>query len=321
MTLPQIATIGGLRGLLEIESQEALERLLTARYHEFEIPKPRGLGVRKICAPPPALRQVQRAILRRILAPLPLHSAAHGFVSGRSTVTNARPHRYAMVVLNFDLKDFFPTVTWRRTLGLFRSFGYTQTTDRWATDDASEDVAATLSRLCCYRGRLPQGAPTSPALANLACRCLDSRLANLARSFHGLYTRYADDLTFSFRAGVPDTKRFSVKVHGICLAEGFVVNEKKSKVLRRRDRQEVTGLIVNGPPRTPREVRRRLRAALHNVEQGKGSISELAGLAGYVNMVRPAEGRRVLRQVRRLTRRKPDGGANASNSEHRTENA
>jgi hypothetical protein len=311
MGTPSIETIGGVRGLLEIASSEILHRLLRSRYARFEIPKPRGLGTRKICAPPLPLRAIQRTILRKILDEVPVHPAAHGFVRGRSVITNARPHCFSAVVLNYDLKDFFPTVSYRRVVGLFASLGYPAGDGRPASDDNSESVAATLAALCCYEHRLPQGAPTSPALANLTCRRLDRRLVGLARQFGGMYTRYADDLTFSFRHGVPDTTRFAVKVLQYCGDEGFVVNEKKSKVSRRRDRQEVTGVLVNGPPRTPREVRRRLRAALHNCEQGRGDLNELAGLAGYVNMVRPLEGKRLLRVVRKLVRASGpgDGGS------------
>ena len=142
---------------------------------------------------------MQRQLLDELLAKLPVHDAAHGFVPGRSTVTNAEPHVGAALVVKLDLLNFFPSIHYQRVAGLFRHYGY------------DEEVADLLAALTTHRprladgtvawpGALPQGAPTSPALANLVCRRLDARLSGLARRSGARYTRYADDLTFSFEA-------------------------------------------------------------------------------------------------------------------------
>lgn len=277
-------------------------------YVEFEIPKAKG-GTRRIAAPRTPLRKVQRKILDEILAKLPVHDACHGFVPGRSTVTNAKPHVGAAIVIKLDLKDFFPTVHYRRVKGLFTHLGY------------SEEVAAALAGLTTYRpklangtvvwpGMLPQGAPTSPALANLACRRLDRRLDRLAAKYGAVYTRYADDLTFSF-AAVPDVRigRFLWWVDAICQQEGFTERDDKRRILRAKHQQRVTGLVVNERVNVPRADRRRFRAILHNcakhgvASQAKGHedfAAYLTGYAAYVNMVDPKLGKQYLEQVGRL---------------------
>jgi RNA-directed DNA polymerase len=277
-------------------------------YVEFEIPKAKG-GSRRIAAPRTPLRKVQRVILDQILAKVPLHDACHGFVSGRSTVSNAKPHQGAAIVIKLDLKDFFPTVHYRRVRGLFQHLGY------------NAEVAATLAGLTTYRpkldkktvvwpGMLPQGAPTSPALANLACRRLDHRLAQLAAKYKATYTRYADDLTFSFKK-VPDVKlgRLLWWIDGICQQEGFTERADKRRILRAKHQQRVTGLVVNQRVAIPRADRRRFRAILHNCakhgveSQARGHAdfaAYLAGYAAYVHMVDPRLGKRYLDEVARL---------------------
>jgi RNA-directed DNA polymerase len=311
--LPRLATAGDVARLVGIDEDQLAPLMRPgvgpgSGYVEFEIPKAKG-GTRRIAAPRAPLRKVQRAILDQILARVPMHDACHGFVAGRSTVTNAAPHQRAAIVVKLDLKDFFPTVHYRRVLGLFQSLGY------------SARVAGTLAGLTTYRprldagtvvwpGRLPQGAPTSPALANLACRRLDRRLARLAATYGATYTRYADDLTFSFPA-VPDVRigRFLWWVDGICQREGFLERPDKRRILRAKHQQRVTGIVVNAGVHVPRADRKRFRAILHNCKkhgvasQAKGRDdfeAYLAGYAAYVQMVEPALGRRWALEVEQL---------------------
>lgn len=238
-------------------------------YHRFEIPKKTG-GTRLISAPKTALAQAQRWVLDTILSELDIEDTAHGFVRGRSIVTGAAPHAGRAVVINLDLKDFFPSITFRRVKGLFASFGY------------GEQVATVLALLCTEPPRvateldgkifhialgqrqLPQGACTSPALTNLLCRKLDRRLSGLCAKLDFAYTRYADDLTLS---GDDRTSVYSLLrlVRRIVKEEGFVENQAKTRVMHRGRRQEVTGLTVNETPNLSRKERRRLRAVLHNV--------------------------------------------------------
>lgn len=314
--LPKLANVAAVAKLVGVD-EDALARMMRpgtepgSGYVEFEIPKAKG-GTRRIAAPRTPLRKVQRKILDDILGKLPLHDACHGFVVDRSTVTNAKPHAKAALVLKLDLKDFFPTVHYRRVKGLFQHLGY------------NEDVSAALAGLTTYRpklpnghvvwpGVLPQGAPTSPALANLVSRRLDSRLAKLAEKYGASYTRYADDLTFSFREH-PEVRigRFLWWVDGICQQEGFTERADKRRILRAKHQQRVTGLVVNQKVNIPREDRRRFRAILHNcakhgLESQAGSFppgadfkAYLAGYAAYVHMVDPKLGKQYLDAVGKL---------------------
>jgi RNA-directed DNA polymerase len=271
-------------------------------YRRFVIPK-RGGGERAIWAPLPKLKAAQHWVLRNVAEKLPVHGAAHGFLPGRSTLTNAAAHTGARLVVKMDVKDFFPTVTLKRVKGIFRKAGY------------REQVATLLALLCTEAPRevveqdgqtyyvslgprcLPQGAPTSPALTNTLCLRLDRRVSGLAKRFGWRYTRYADDLTFSLPAGhegEPHVGTLMGQVRRIVEAEGFRLHPDKTRVHRDGGRQQVTGLVVNGDgkPRVPRALRRQLRAAVHNLGQGKPlkegeTVARLAGYAAYVHMTDP----------------------------------
>jgi retron-type reverse transcriptase len=240
-------------------------------YHRYEIAKKAG-GVRCISAPKPALAWAQRWVFDHILKPLEPEPQAHGFVPGRSILTNASPHAGKAVVMNLDLKDFFPSITFRRVKGLFRAIGY------------SEHLATALALLCTEPPRvpatldgktyhvalgdrvLPQGACTSPSITNALCRRLDRRLDGLARRHGFSFTRYADDLTFSgdHPAAVGRLLR---SARSILSSEGLTEHPTKTRVMRRGTRQEVTGLTVNDRPGVRRRDLRTLRAILHNASR------------------------------------------------------
>ncbi|HPD14205.1 MAG TPA: reverse transcriptase family protein [Planctomycetota bacterium] len=264
-------------------------------YSAFAVPKRSG-GYRVLYAPKPRLKAAQQWIRREILAKTHASESAHGFVETRSILTNAAPHAGRDIVLTLDLDNFFPSVTYRRVRGIFQSLGY------------GEEMAIPLALLCTVRPAekvrefvggqrhrmLPQGAPTSPALANLACRHLDARLDGLAAKFGCVYTRYADDLTFSGdEAFARSLKRFLPLVHQIVSNEGFKLKKGKTHYARRGARQEVTGLVVNDGPRVPRAYRRRLRAILHNARktgleaQNRGKHPHFAhALRGRIEFIR-----------------------------------
>ena len=164
---------------------------------------------------------------------------------------------------------------------------------------------------------LPQGAPTSPALSNTVCLRLDCRLSGLSQKLGFRYTRYADDLTFSWHeAEPPPLGRLLRCVHLILKAEGFVPHPKKTRILRRGRRQTVTGLVVNeapagSPARVPRAQVRRLRAALHNRLNGKPgkegeSLAQLRGWVAYLHMTDPERAKPFLAQLKQLEARGAD---------------
>ena len=241
-----------------------------------------GGGVRLLAAPKPRLKEIQRRLLRHVLAPIPVHDAAHGCVPGRSVRTAAAPHAGAGVVLALDLEAFFTSIPAARVQGLLQwTAGLTEPVARTVTGLVTTVLPAQLWRRIPaplepgpldrhhrLRGllaapHLPQGAPTSPALANLVCFRLDRRLAALAASFGATYTRYVDDLTFSGAAGLR-ARRLAERVRLIAADEGFRVNEAKTRTATSARRQAVVGVVVNQRPTLPRPERDALRALLHN---------------------------------------------------------
>lgn len=292
-------------------------------YARFTIPKSDG-SERVISAPKPKLKAAQRKILSDILEALPIHGAAHGFVPGRSIATHAQLHAGAKVIIKLDVKDFFPTIVLPRVKGLFRKMGY------------PEQVATLLALLCTESPRkevehdgtiyhvamgprsLPQGAPTSPTLTNLLCVRMDRRLTGLARKYNWTYSRYADDLAFSWHnndaATIGSILNFGKSIIG---EEGFRVHPKKQRVLRSKSRQILTGLVVNHTQketqqaRVPRKVVRQIRAAIYNHQQGRPTkpgetLEQLRGLAAFVHQSDPEKGRLFLDQIQELINRRDE---------------
>lgn len=257
-------------------------------------------SLRVLDEPDPELKLEQRRILHEILRDLPVHAAVHGFVEGRSIHTNAVVHVDAEVLVRVDLRDFFPSVTTARVAGLFRRAG------------CPDDEAARLALVCTLDGRLPQGAPTSPALANAACHRLDRRLAGFAAHIGWRYTRYADDLTFSAPRGAVGPAAYPVgalvaAVTRFARDEGFQVNERKTELAGPGEQLRVTGLIVNGPggPRVSRKATRSLRSALHHAQAGSLTEREadrLRGLVTHVAHTNPALGERLRHRLDEVTR-------------------
>jgi len=252
-------------------------RAVKPSYHEFEIPKRSG-GKRKICAPDKELKALQRVILKRLIGHLKAHPAATGFERGRSIVGNASAHMGKAVVLRMDIKDFFPSTPAKRVRDYFRAIGW----NREATD--------VLVRLLTWKGGLPQGAPTSPRLSNLVNHRLDARLDALAKSRGAVYTRYADDITFSFDQD--DSQRITKVKHlaGMIIRdEGYSIHTRKKVSIRRKHQcQLVTGLVVNSRVNLPRYTRRRLRAVEHHAATNRPSTltpAQLAGWRSFASMV------------------------------------
>ena len=305
-------------------------------YSHFTIAK-RNSTARQIWSPIPRLKFVQRWVLHNILNNLMTHGAAHGFVRSKSIVTNAAVHSNSELLIKLDVKDFFPSVSWRRVKGVFRHAGY------------PEQIATLLALLCTESPRqvvqqdgvtyyvalgdraLPQGAPTSPALTNIVCLNLDRRLTGLAEKLGLRYSRYADDLTFSVPAIDDAQPKSSTKatastvkkqadmqhnkligqligsVHKILREEGFALNNDKTRVIRKGSQQQVTGMVVNGQgvPRVSRQIKKMLRAAVHNLEAGgqlraDETFNTLSGYAAWIASAEPELGHIYLDRIERL---------------------
>ncbi len=220
-------------------------------YIRFKIPKKTG-GSRCISAPRPKLKEAQRWILVNILNKLELHDAAHGFRRDRSIVSNAQPHVGQDVIINFDLQDFFPSISYRRVKGLFQSLGYSEAAATifglLCTELEVEEVELDGKTYYVAIGdrHLPQGSPASPAITNLLCRRLDRRLTALAENLGFTYTRYADDLTFSATgSNLRHICNVLKRTEDIVTHEGLTINQQKTRIIRNSRQQEVTGVVVN----------------------------------------------------------------------------
>jgi RNA-directed DNA polymerase len=237
----------------------------------------RSRSPRLLESPAPRLQELQRRIGRRVLARIPVHDAAHGYVRGRSPVTLAAEHAGRAMVVRVDLEGFFAHVTGERVAGLLRTAGYPPAVAaaiagllvtatpiaalRAAPGAGTESRRRLLDRLA--GPHLPQGAPTSPATANLLAHRLDRRVAGLAAAVGASYGRYADDLVFSGDTALP-AHGLIIRITAIAAEEGFRVRPDKTRVMPAHHRQRVTGLVVNGGPAAARREYDALRALLHN---------------------------------------------------------
>ena len=234
---------------------------------------------RLIEAPKARLKTIQRRILRDILDRVPPHDAAHGFIKGRGCRSGAELHANSAIVAHFDIADFFLTTPLGRVHALFRHLGYPDAAARALTRLCSTATPASVFqsksnlrehtrsalRHLYAEPHLPQGGPASPALANLVARRLDVRLAGLARSLGGQYSRYADDMTFS------GGKDFAAKTASLIPAvttivedEGYALNERKTRIMSPAQAQQITGIVVNAHPNVPRTTYDQLKAILYN---------------------------------------------------------
>ncbi len=296
-----------------------------SHYHYRVLAKRFG-QVRLIEAPKPRLKAVQRRILKGILEQIPPHQAAHGFRRGGSIKSFAAPHTDKRVVLRIDLRDFFPSISLTRVQALFRTVGYpeeiadllaglcTHVTPAAVWEDDTLDSSATSTgdaQRRYARAHLPQGAPTSPALANLCAYRLDCRLAGLARASGGVYTRYADDLAFSGNRELErGVKRFHVHACATAMEEGFAVHHRKTRIMRQGVRQRLAGIVVNKHVNVLRADYDRLKATLTNcIRRGAEHEnrmtcpdwrSHLLGRVTFVESVNPTRGRQLRELFERI---------------------
>lgn len=302
---PELATEATLLTYLGMSGKE-LKKIWWYRggmYRQFEVTKGKG-KTRIISAPDGRLKFLQRKIAVLLDQMYRVRHPVHGFVAGRSVKTNALAHLHKRFVLNIDLKDFFPSITENRVSGMLESLGL---------DDR---IASILTRLCCNDGHLPQGAPSSPVLSNMICFRLDKQLMAHAKAARCIYTRYADDITYSspqpltalFEGPVPPAGHFppdllTPALRQVLSDNGFMINPDKAHYADRHSRRMVTGLKVNELLNVDRRFVRNIRAALHSVERlGEkdaqqvykdkygGGTSIAAHLAGKITWLRHIRG-------------------------------
>lgn len=287
-----------------------------SHYKRFKVAKKSG-GFRLISAPMPRLKKAQHYVLEEILNKVETHPKANGCVIGKSILTNAAPHVNKAVVINQDLKNFFPTITYNRIKGVFKSFGY------------SEQVAVIFALLCsepkildvsllgenyfAQRGNrfLPQGSPCSPAITNVLCKKMDFRLDGIAKKYGFNYSRYVDDITFSadneqFK-NITAILKYSRK---IVKDESFVLHPDKLRIMKRHQRQEVTGVVVNEKTNVNKKSLKRFRALLHHIEKdgiqgkswngGSNVLAEIDGFANFIYQINKEKGIKYKEQVAKI---------------------
>ncbi len=288
------------------------------RHYNYRWIDKSGGRKRLVESPKPRLKEIQRQILSEILDVIPPHRAANAFRSQHSTVTCASPHVGQRVVLRIDLRDFFPRIRSSRIHAVFHALGYPDGVARLlaglCTNAIGYDVLPThdsndrRDALWQTFGQphLPQGAPTSPALANLCAYRLDCRLSGLACAAGANYTRYADDLVFSGGHDFErNLSRFRVFVCAIVLNERFVIRYRKTRVMRSGTQQSITGLVVNRRINVSRAKYERLKATLHNCRRfgpesqnrtGHPRFREhIQGKINYVRMTHRERGEKLQR--------------------------
>ncbi|WP_324336047.1 reverse transcriptase family protein [Baekduia sp.] len=333
--VPDLATVADLGAFLDLDAGR-LAWLADVRSWERAAPDRRlrhytyawiarpDAPVRLLEQPKPRLKAIQRRLLHEVLAWIPAHPAAHGFVAGRSVAGHAAAHCGAPAVLRFDVEDFFVSLAAGRVWGVLRTAGYPEAVAHALTGLMTNSVAAGawaeipapsaphLRRAHALLGRrlaaphLPQGAPTSPMLANLCAFSLDRRLAGLAARLGATYTRYADDLVLSGGPGLARrAEKVTATVRAIVADEGLRLNERKTRVMTAGGRQVVGGIVVNQRTNVPREEFDRLKAILHNAarhgpaSQNRAGVADfrahLLGRIAWVAALNPARGARLLR--------------------------
>jgi len=264
-------TKNDLAGYIEIPVRK-LNEILYSRsrdsYYRTILFYKRAGGIREINAVEGDLKNIQEKLLTKLSEDYLASIYCHGFTKERSILTNASYHVKKKFLIKFDIKDFFPSIGFPRVQGMFMQYPFS----------FSKDVSVILAHICCMgpgAGMLPQGGVTSPYVANMICRKLDSRLWGLAKNNNCNFTRYADDITFSTDdVNKLKIRNFEDRVCSIISEEGFEVNERKTKQMWPYHRQVVTGIIVNKKINVNRSYIRNLRAILYNCEK-KGIESQI----------------------------------------------
>ncbi len=310
LELPSIENADKLCEFLEIEFDQLVWMVYHRKnnrfsnYIDFEIPKKSG-GVRKISAPKPYLKRVQYIIKEKILDKIVLPDHVMGFKNKTSIFDNAREHLNAEILINVDIENFFQSIRYFRVRSMFIRFGY------------SGEIATVLSLLCTKQYQktvkigeiihyvfsesryLPQGAPTSPVISNIIALPMDRNIKERVEKLGYRYTRYADDISISTIKRDKKIKAVMSIVHRTMTMHGFSINNNKTKIRGKHERQEVTGLVINsGEVRIPRWWRRILRARINRfISTNEGDPLSLLASIAYLDTTHPELANKYLQQI------------------------
>lgn len=264
-----------------------LYRSLNRQYFEFSIPKKSG-EERKICAPSKQLKLVQKKIAQILELFYTPNENCHGFVKERSIVSNAEIHTNKTYVLNIDLEDFFPSIKATQIVECLK----------YEPFNFNNEMANIIARIACKDGGLPQGSPMSPMVSNICCEKLDSDLKDFSVKHKLSYSRYADDITFSGYRRIFNDKFFSDLGKIIGRKHHFRIKKTKTRIQKRNNRQEVTGVVVNDKLNVNRTYVRNLRALIHHYKMGKAEKNAFFVISGKLEFLKMIKGKeRVYRNL------------------------
>ncbi|WP_027206366.1 retron Ec67 family RNA-directed DNA polymerase/endonuclease [Butyrivibrio fibrisolvens] len=297
MLLSEIHTRYEFAQLLGIELKELTYLLYIEKvenlYTTFSIPKKSG-GERCINAPQKKLKYIQK-LLKVLLESYEEEiccanhintGVAHAFKKRRSIITNAQKHKNKKYIINIDLENFFDSFNFGRVRGFFIKNKY------WNLDP---NIATLIAQISCYNGVLPQGAPTSPIITNMICNIMDWHITKIAQKYKLIYTRYADDLTFTTndKKIVDKYDDFLLELNREIEKSGFKINNSKTRFTNNLNRQVVTGLVVNSKVSINREYYKKTYAMAHSlyrsgeftIDEKKGTINQLEGRFSFIDQI------------------------------------
>jgi RNA-directed DNA polymerase len=268
------------RVLLEKRNVLYLFHTIEKQYVSFEIPKKSG-GQRQILAPKRQMKYLQRNIADLLALFYQPNLFCHGFVKGRSIVSNAEFHTNKNYVLNVDIENFFPSIGYNKINNALNSSPF----------HFSEKIAKIILRIATYEGSLPQGSPISPILSNICCNQLDIDLSEFARKYKLSYSRYADDISFSGYRMIFD-KIFFKELNSIIRKKNKLkLNKSKTRIQSKNKRQEVTGVVVNDKLNINREYVRNLRSLIHHMKLGKAPKNAQSVIIGKLEFLKMIKGK------------------------------
>lgn len=306
--LPVIKSINHLVEVLQItEKQERLYFSKEARkrylYRNVNIPKRNG-GIRVLNVPILSLKLIQKAINNVILSGFKMSNEANAYIKRKSILTNALPHENAQTLVKIDIKDFFPSINFKHVYNQFRFFGY------------GEYVSKYLSLLCLDGDlKLPQGAPTSPAISNLISIKMDRRISAYCNKKGYTFTRYADDITISSKSKLNFNEIISMKnfIKIVFQENDFKINDEKFRYFYNGNKLEVTGVIVNNRISAPKNKIREIENAIRYISKYgledhmnhlelkyNNYVGHLYGLANYIKMIDKKKGEVYLEELNKL---------------------
>lgn len=294
-------------------------------YASFEIPKKNG-EPRVIDTPNDKLKWIQRKLSETLYKTHVDYitqngikaSVSHGFEKNKSIITNAYRHKNKKCLLNIDISDFFSSFNFGRVQGYFyksREFMF------------SKEVATIIAQLVCYKGKLPQGAPTSPIISNLIFNIVDLKILALAKKYRLNYTRYADDMSFSTNNKVFEKEylNFIRELSDLLEKNGFEINQNKTRLEYCSSKQEVTGLTVNNKINTSRKFIKKTRAMANQlyktnsfqIDGEDGTLNQLEGRFSFINQLDWLNNKLEYRATKKKTDKNFISGLNTREKQYR----